>query len=102
MEWAVSLILELAGEGGGLAGGDGAAGEVGDAAGDRDAAQGSDVVDATDAADAAETFSAAMTTPRKRFAIKTDGRIIFAIPYETDFTLIGTTSHRSAIEPQVS
>ncbi|MEM1428676.1 MAG: glycerol-3-phosphate dehydrogenase [Pseudomonadota bacterium] len=31
----------------------------------------------------------------------TDGRIIFAIPYETDFTLIGTTDneHHSADEP---
>jgi glycerol-3-phosphate dehydrogenase len=35
----------------------------------------------------------------------TDGRIIFAIPYETDFTLIGTTDaehHDPHIEPQCS
>ena len=31
--------------------------------------------------------------PRAYFFQNTDGRIIFAIPYEEDFTLIGTTDH---------
>ncbi|MFW2541984.1 glycerol-3-phosphate dehydrogenase [Primorskyibacter sp. 2E107] len=35
----------------------------------------------------------------------TDGRIIFAIPYETDFTLIGTTDaehHDPSVKPQIT
>jgi len=31
-----------------------------------------------------------------------DGRIIFAIPYETDFTLIGTTDHEHAADPRTA
>jgi len=32
----------------------------------------------------------------------TDGRIIFAIPYETDFTLIGTTDHDHKDDPKLA
>jgi len=40
------------------------------------------------------------TDPRAYFFQNPDGRIIFAIPYERDFTLIGTTDHDYTGDPR--
>lgn len=38
--------------------------------------------------------------PRAYFFQNTDGRVFFAIPYEDDFTLVGTTDHDYEDEPE--